>query len=302
MYGRRCAARADPIGPGQSRSQTQQNEHGSSVSTPSNHQSLHRTSSQPAIASMQLSRPPKRLRKNTIQTPAYTEPVAEPEGQQDTETVHLSDGSSDEYQNSAGSDEAESDPELDPEDIDILDSTASRRTDGSQVANRDRNSRMTTVRISTSSASLAASPAPRTPAARRRIHRGRTYSPLTLPSSSGPPVSSPLHSRSAPTSDIRSSSPACGPSTPRQGNALGINSRANLVVGPERAILEFAKSLIVEYTLLEDPLPNVVDLTGLLMRVWDRAVERNLGTGYIRPSEDSLKVVSRLGWAWIDAQ
>lgn len=297
MYEHRRAVAADPIGPGRSRSGTEQNEHGTSVSTPSNTQSLHRTSSQPAIARSQLGRPPKRLRKNTIQTPAYTDIVAEPDGQPDTETVHLSDGSSDEYQNSAGSDEAESDPQLDPEDIDIVDSTSSRRTDGSQAANRDRNSRTTTVRISTGSASLTANPAPRTPAAHGRIYHGRVYSPPTLPSSSGPSFSSPLHSRSVPTSDIRSSSPASGPSTPRHGNALGINSRRNLVAGAERAILELAKSLIVEYTIFEDPLPNVVTLTAQVMKVWDAAVERGSESGYIKPSEQSINVVSRLGWA-----
>src|SRR5207302_8410738 len=81
-------------------------------------------------------------------------------GQGQTE-IDLSDDS-DEYQNSRASDEAESDTEPDPEEIDIVDSTASRRIPGSQAMRKQQNNGTTTLRISTSSGSQLAGPARRT--------------------------------------------------------------------------------------------------------------------------------------------
>ena len=62
---------------------------------------------------------------------AYAQYKTDHRGQGQTE-IDLSDDS-DEYQNSRGSDEAESDTEPDPEEIDIADSTASPRIPGSQA-------------------------------------------------------------------------------------------------------------------------------------------------------------------------
>ena len=53
----------------------------------------------------------------------YNDIETEPDAQAPTETVRLSDDSSDEYQNSRRSDQTESETEPDTEDNDILDST-----------------------------------------------------------------------------------------------------------------------------------------------------------------------------------
>ena len=297
MYGRRRNVGANIIGSGMSRSGTQLNEPGSLPSALSNHQSSRRNYSSPPMASGALRKPPKRLRRTATQATAYTEPVTEPEGQGHMEIDHSSDDSGQEYQNSRGSDETESDTEPDPEDIDVEDATASRQILGSQVANRRRSNCATTVRISTGSGSQLAGPARRTPAPRGRIVRSRVYSPPTFPSSSAPRFSSPLGNLSATTSGIRSSSPAGHMSTPRQENWLGSNSRRNMVTGAERAIVEFAKSLILRYTLFEDPLPNVVALTAQVHRVWDAAVARIADSEYIAPTEECVNLVSGLLWA-----
>jgi len=68
-----------------------------------------------------------------------------------------------------------------------------------------------------------------------------------------------------------------------------------MVTGAERAILEFAKSLILRYTLSEDLLPNVVALTGQVHKVWDAAMARVAVTEYVAPMEECVNLVSGLG-------
>src|SRR5207237_1564973 len=121
-----------------------------------------------------LRRPPKRPRWSTIRPTAYAQHETDNRGQGQTE-IDLSDDS-DEYQNSWGSDEAESDTEPDPEEIDIADSTASRQIPGSQGMRKQLNSGATTVWISTRSGSQLARPARRTSAHHGRIIRGTPYS------------------------------------------------------------------------------------------------------------------------------
>ena len=144
--------------------------------------------------------------------------------------------------------------ELDSETLDIAEGEASRRRDLPQAADN----RRTTVRISTTSGSQEVGLVNPTPAAHRRIIRGRPYSPQTFPSSRVGQYSSLLGLHSATTSGVRSSSPVGDPDTPQQGIRLAIESRRNTVTGPERTILERAKTLILRCTLFDDPLPNAV--------------------------------------------
>ena len=116
--------RPDTIGSGTSESGTQRNEPASSPRAQSGGQASRRDHSPPPIASGALRRPPKRPRRSTIRPTAYAQHETDHRGQGQTE-IDLSDDS-DEYQNSRGSDEAESDAEPDPKEIDIADSTASR--------------------------------------------------------------------------------------------------------------------------------------------------------------------------------
>ena len=129
------------------------------------------------------------------------------------ETVRLSDDSSNECQNPDDPEETDSETELDSETLDIAEGAASRRRDLPQAADN----RRTTVRISTTSGSQEVAPVNRTPAAHRRIIRGRPYSPPTFPSSSVGQYSSPLGIRSATASGVRSSSPVGDPDTLRHG-------------------------------------------------------------------------------------
>ena len=83
-----------------------------------------------------LARPPKRPRRTTIQTRANIEPEAEPDGQGHLETVHLSEDSSDEYQNQCNADETGSETEIDVDAFDISAGTTSGRRHTSQVSCR----------------------------------------------------------------------------------------------------------------------------------------------------------------------
>ena len=82
----------DPIGSG---SGMQPDESGSSLLN----QASRRSKSPVPSGTGVLARPPKCPRRTTIQTRANIEPEMEPDGQGHLETVHLSDDSSDEYQN-----------------------------------------------------------------------------------------------------------------------------------------------------------------------------------------------------------
>jgi hypothetical protein len=289
---RRRDAVTDATGSVRSRAGTRQNQPGSSTSILSNQPSPHPNPSPPE-ATRALGRPPKRLRRSTIQPTTYSEPDIEQDAQVDPETVHLSDGSSDEYQNSHGSDETELDIEPDAEDNDTPDSTEPGPFQRSRRADRERNNRLTTVRISTTAGSQETAPGRRTPSVHRRIIRGGPYTPPTFSSSSVVRYSSPLATHSPTTSGVRSSSPAGESTTPRHQHIWpDVISRRNTASGAEAAIVARAKVLILRYTLFVDPLPGVVALTSEVHRVWLQALEEISDAGQIEPSEESIKVVS----------
>ncbi|PUU79715.1 hypothetical protein B9Z19DRAFT_1124812 [Tuber borchii] len=78
-------------------------------------------------------------------------------GQEHLEMVHLSDDSSDAYQNLDDAEETESDTEPDIETLDIEEGTALARRHGSQAVGQQRNSDPITVRISTTSGFITTS-------------------------------------------------------------------------------------------------------------------------------------------------
>jgi len=92
-----------------------------------------------------LERPPKRPRRMTIQSTMYTDIETEPDGLVPTETVRLSDDDSDEYEDSRGSDQSESDTEPDTEDNDIPDATGAGLRHRSRTADKQTNNRVSTV-------------------------------------------------------------------------------------------------------------------------------------------------------------
>ena len=237
------------------------------------------------------SRPPKRPQRTTIQTREFFKPETESDRQTHLEMVNLSDDSSDKYQNPDDPEETDSETVLDSETLHIAEGAASRRRDLPQVADN----RRTRVQISTTSGSQEVVLANRTPAAHRRVIRGRLYSPPTFPSSSLGQYSSPLGIRSAIASGVRSSSPVGDPDTPRHGIWPAIESRRNTVTGPERAILERAMTLMLRCTLFHDPLPNAVTLTSQVYILWGKALDEISDAGNIEPSEESVKQVSLLG-------
>ena len=219
------------------------------------------------------------------------EPETEPDGQAHLETVHLSDDSRDESKNPDDPKETDLETELDRETLDIAEGAASRRRDLPKAANN----RQTTVPISTTSGSQEVALVNRTPAAHRRIIRGRPYSPPTFPSSSVGQSSSPLDIRSAIASGVRSSSPVGESDTLRHGIWPAIESRRNAVTGPVRAILERAITLMLRCTRFDDTLENAVTLSSQVYLLWDKALDEILDAGGIEPSEKSVKEVSLLG-------
>ena len=271
---------------------TQQNETGSSQTTTlrSRQPSRRSPSPLPNEDSVQ-SRPPKRPRRTTIQTREFIEPEKEPDEPAHLETVHLSDDSSDEYQNPDDPEEPDSVTELDSETLDLAEGAASRRCDWPQAADN----RRTTVRISITSETHEVALVNRTPTAHRRVIRGRPYSPPTFPSSSVGQYSSPLGIRSAIASGVRSSSPVGDPDTPRHGIWPAIESRRNTVTGPERAILERVMTLMLRSTLFDHPLSNAVTLTSQVYILRGMALDEISYTGNIEPSVESVKQVSLLG-------
>jgi len=128
----------------------------------------------------------KRARRRTLQTTAYSEREGEPDAQQQIATVHLSDESSDEYQNSHTSDETESDTGPDAEDNDVADDdTGSGSRHRSRTADRgEANTRGSTVRVSTTSGSQGAAQVGCTQAAQPHIIQGGAYTPPAFTSSS----------------------------------------------------------------------------------------------------------------------
>ena len=254
-----------------------------------------RSSSPPQSTRRLLSRPAKRPRRSTLQTTAYTEPEGEPDAQRQIGTVHLSDDSSDEYQNSRRSDQTESDTEPDAEDNDIPDEDNTSWTRHlSRTADRQQaNTRVSTVRVSTTSGSQGAAPVRRTPAAARRIIQGSAYTPPTFTSSSVPPYSSPLATHNAILSGVRSSSPPADGSTPQGGDIWpGTESRRNIATGAEAAVIARAKTHIIRYTLFVEPLPGPATLMSEVHRCWLRALEDISDAGNMEASSASIKLVS----------
>ena len=292
LSGRRRQVETDGIRSASSRSGTQQTQSGGSPSTLPNEQPS-RVRAIPLRATGALERPPKRPRRRTIQSTTYNDIETEPDAQAPTETVRLSDDSSDEYQNSRRSDQTESDTEPDTEDNDILDATGAGLRHRSRTADGQTNNRVSTVRVSTTSGSQEAALVRRTPAARGRVVPGRAYTPPVLLSSSVARYPSPLATHSVTTSGERSSSPAGGSSTPHDEHILlNTLSRRNTATGVEAAVVTRAKALILWYTLFVDPLPGPVTLTSQVHRAWLEALDHISDAGDMEASEESIKIVS----------
>jgi len=88
-----------------------------------------------------------RPRRETIQTRANIEPKAEPDGQGELETVHLSDNSTDEYKNPCNADETRSETEIDVDASDISEGTTCKRRHRSQASRRQGVGQRPMVRI-----------------------------------------------------------------------------------------------------------------------------------------------------------
>ncbi|PUU76873.1 hypothetical protein B9Z19DRAFT_1066302 [Tuber borchii] len=146
LSGRRRKAVSDCVRSARSRSGTQQNQSSNLPSTLPNGQSSHLHHA-PPNATGALERPAKHARRRTIQSTTYADIEMEHDAQAPTETVRLSDESSDEYQNSRGSDQTESDTEPDAEDNDIPEATGAGLRHRSQIVDGQTN-----IRVSTCSA------------------------------------------------------------------------------------------------------------------------------------------------------
>jgi len=155
-----------------------------------------------------LVRPAKCARRDTLHTVAYNDhgPDKDDDGQQIAEIFHLSDDSSDEYQNSHISDQTELDTEPDPDENHNADDTRSITRHQSRAGEKRTNNRVSTVRISTTSGSQEAAIVRSTPAARARIIRSSAYTPPTI-STSGVSRYSSMATHRATTSAVRRSSP-----------------------------------------------------------------------------------------------
>ena len=108
-----------------------------------------RKSSPPWIVGRLLARPAKRPRRDTLHTVVYNDHQADQDedGQQITEIFHLSDDSSDEYQNSHISDQTELDTEPDIDENDNADSTRSITCLQSRAGAKRTNNTVLTVPI-----------------------------------------------------------------------------------------------------------------------------------------------------------
>ena len=195
MNGRRRDIVPDPFGSG---SEMRPDESGSSQ-TLLTHQPSRRSQSPCLGETGVLARLPKRPRRTTIQTRANSEPKAEPDRQGHLQTIHLSDDSSDEYQNPCNADETGSETEIDVDASDICEGTTSGRRHRSQASRGQGKGQRPMVPISTTSGSQKVPLGRRTPANRGRIIRDRAYSPPTFLSSSVG-YSSPLATHSGTTS------------------------------------------------------------------------------------------------------
>ncbi|PUU83746.1 hypothetical protein B9Z19DRAFT_1060675 [Tuber borchii] len=277
---RRCEAVSDSVRSARSRSETQQNQSSNSPCTLPNGQSLHLHHALLNTTGA-LERPAKRAWRRTIQSTTYADIKTEQDAQALTETVWLSDESSDEYQNSSGSDQTELDTEPDAEDM-IFQKLLEQ---GCVIGHKQQTDKQTIV-------SREAALVRRTPAARGRIMPDRAYTPPVLLSSSVARYSFPLATHSATTSGVRSSSPAGESSMPHHKpiwpNTL---SWRNTAKGAEVAVVSHAKALILWYTLFVDPLPDPVTLTSQVHPAWLEALHHISDTGNMEASEENIKII-----------
>ena len=134
--------------------------------------------------------------------------------------MHLSDDSSDEYQNLCNGDETGLETEIDVDASEISEGTTSGWRYWSHASRRQGKDQQAMVRISTASRCEEVVPlVRRTPANCGHIIRGRANSHPTFQSSSVG-YSSPLATHSGTTSGVRFSSPVGSPGIPRPGPDL----------------------------------------------------------------------------------
>jgi len=221
------------------------------------------------------------------------EAAQDQDGQQITEIFHLSDDSSDEYQNSHKSDQTELDTKPDTDENDNADDTRSITRHQSQAGEKRTHNTVSTVRISTISGSQEAAIVRPTPAARAHIIRSSAYTRPMI-STSGVSRYSSLATHRATTSAVRHSSPRGEQGMPGHEHIWpATNSRRNTAMRAEGAFVAHAKGLILLYTLFDEPLPGPVELTTQVHRVWLQALNQISHAGNIEASEESVKVVSR---------
>jgi len=282
----------DGIRSARSWSGTQQNQSGSRPSTLQNEQPSH-VRPTPPNATGPLEGPPKRPQRRKIQSTTYTDIEIEPDTQVPTETVRLSDDSSDVYEESHRSDQAESDTEPVAEDDDIPDATGAGLRHRSRTADKQTNNQVSTVRVSTTSGSQEAALVSQMAAARGRIMHIRAYTPPVLPSSSVARYSSPLATHSATTSGVTSSSPAGESNTPHSEDIWpGTQSQRNTARGVEAALVIRAKALILWYTLFVDPLPGPITWTSEIHGAWRKALDYIADARNMEASEENIKILS----------
>jgi len=106
-----------------------------------------RKSSPPRIVRCLVARPAKPARRDTLHTVVYNDHEADQDedGQQITEIFNVSDDTSDEYQNSHISDQAELDTEPDTDENDNADDTRSITRHQSPAREKRTNNRVSTV-------------------------------------------------------------------------------------------------------------------------------------------------------------
>ena len=269
------------------------------IESGSSHRALStsQNSSPPPNGRHLLAWPAKCPHRGTLHTVAYNQHEADQDkdGQQRTETFHLSDNSCDEYQNSHVSNDTELDTEPDTYENDIPDGATSVTRGQSRTREKQIYNRISTVPISTTSGSQEATLIRRTPAPRACIIRSSVYTAPTISLSGVSHYSSPLATPRTTTLVVRCSSPPGDQSTPRHEHIWpDTNSRRNTATSAEAAVVARAKGPFLLYTLFDEPLPGPVALMTEVHRVWLQALNHISDTGNIEASEESVKLVSRL--------
>ena len=166
-----------------------------------------------------------------------------------------------------GDSDNSADADFEPEPEVTFTGKSKNRSASSQLRDLTRESLIT---ISTTSGSQR-SHVPRTSVPRQISTRRPSPSfPTSSTAGNSSPLGPLMTGRSTSRSSIRSicDMPASGSSSPSRHDTLdatGVTtSRKNLVFGPERAILEAAKEIILRKTLFTDPFPGPVQLTTLI--------------------------------------